>query len=108
MTLPPKAPTRSLMFTKPWPLWAPLSSVEAGAVVGDLEHERAFHLAQRDRHRRALAGVLARVLHRLEAAEVDGRLDLLRVAADALGLDRRRQRGAAGGGARARRGARGP
>ena len=37
---------------------------------------------------RAVARVLARVLQRLEAAEVDGGLDLLRVAADVLGLDR--------------------
>ncbi len=55
--------------------------------------------ATRDRHRRPLAGVLARVLQRLEAAEVHGRLHLLRVAADTVGLDAGRQRGAAGRGA---------
>ena len=49
--------------------------------------------------RGAVARVLARVLQRLEAAEVDRGLDLLRVPADLLGLDRRGQRGAVAGGA---------
>ena len=80
--MPPKAPTRSAMFTKPWPRCAPARQVEAGAVVGDLEQQRALVLADGHRDRRALARVLARVLQRLEAAEVDRGLDLLRVAAD--------------------------
>jgi DNA-binding CsgD family transcriptional regulator len=49
--------------------------VEAGAVVVDAQ-ESAVAVVHVDRHGRPLAGVLGRVLHRLDAAEVDGRLDL--------------------------------
>ena len=40
--------------------------------------------------------MLARVLHGLHATEVDGRLDIGRVAGDALGLDEGGQRGPSG------------
>ena len=57
--------------------------VEAGAVVGDDEQQRALVLADVDRRVRAVARVLAGVLERLEAAEVHRRLDRLVVAPDA-------------------------
>ena len=51
------------------------------------------------RNRRAVAGVLAGVLHRLEAAEVRGGLGLFRVSAGKVDLDRTRQRQPRRGGA---------
>ena len=63
--------------------------VEAGAVVGDLEEQRAFFLVDGDPRLGALAGVLRRVLERFEAAEVDGRLDRGGVATDVVGDDAR-------------------
>ena len=71
---------------------APLSRIEAGAGVGDLEHSAPSTSRSVTIAVGAVAGVLARVLERLEAAEVHGGLDLLRVAADVLRLHRRGQR----------------
>ena len=50
--------------------------VEAGAVVGDLEAQRSLSSHTRATVRGGLARVLRRVLERLQAAEVDRRLDL--------------------------------
>src|SRR2546421_486734 len=57
-----------------------LARVEAFPVVDDLEHQAAFLFAEADRHARSLTRVLAGVLERLEAAEVDGGLDILGIA----------------------------
>ena len=78
--------------------------LEAGAVVDDRERQRAVALGHRDADRGAVAGVLAGVLHRLEHAEVDRRLHVGRVPADAGRVERRRQRrpAAAAGSASAR------
>ena len=90
--LPLMAPSRSPMLTNPWPSTptaarskpAPSSATSKQSVPSS---SQTWTLSGR-----AVAGVLGRVLHRLEAAEVDRRLDVLVVAADAVGLDRRGQR----------------
>ena len=70
------APTRSPMFTNPAPLpFAPVD-VEPGPVVGHLEEQGAGLLPHPHGRTGVGAGVLAGVLQRLQAAEVDSRLDL--------------------------------
>ena len=82
LSWPPTEPMRSCMLTKPWPRRR-RGGVEAGAVVGDLDSTSGSSVAGHpERDGGAVAGVLAGVLHRLEAAEVDRRLDLAGVAAD--------------------------
>ena len=88
-TVPPIAPSRSAMLTNPWPalrrrgIEPGPSSATVNSKPPDSSHRRDLDVRVRR--------VLGRVLQRLEAAEVDGRLDLGRVAADPLGhdLDRR-------------------
>jgi hypothetical protein len=57
--------------------------IEPCAVVLDAEAHAPVVLAEADRGGGSGAGVLGRILKTLEAAEVDGRLDRLRVAARA-------------------------
>ncbi len=76
--------------------WRPLpragrGGVEADAVVPHLEDEAAVAGGQPDGGSARL-GVLRDVLERLETAEVHGRLDVLPVAPDPVGLDRDRDR----------------
>ena len=76
---------------------APGREVEAGAVIGDLEAKgRRRRRAHANRHGRAVAGVLRGVLQRFEAAEVDRRLDVGRIATEPLCLDAGRNRRAEG------------
>ena len=70
------------------------AAVEPSAVVGDLERERSPLRAARSR--RSRARVLRDVLQRLQAAEVHGGLDLLRVPAEPARVDRDRDRRLAG------------
>ena len=79
---PPIAPTRSAMLTKPWPRTALLVASKPAPLSATSKHSSPVALLDRDRDARAFARVLARVLQRLEAAEVDRRLDVGRVAAD--------------------------
>jgi FtsX-like permease family len=73
------------------------SRVEAGAVVAHAEQQAAGLFPQPDLDLRA-AGVLGRVLQRLQAAEVHGGLDLKAVPAEARrGHGDRQGRAAAGG-----------
>jgi hypothetical protein len=66
------------------------AEIEAGAVVGDLEPEVCVAVApEADFGLGVRSGVLGDVLKTLEAAEVDGDLDVLRVSADAGSADRR-------------------
>ena len=74
------------MFTKPWPSSATDGSNPAPSSATVKSRWRSS-LGDRHRDARALAGVLARVLHRLEAAEVDRGLGLGRVALDSFGGD---------------------
>jgi hypothetical protein len=62
------------MLTYPWPPCA--RGVEARAVVGDREQQAARLLPEPDVDL-GFRGVLGGVLQCLQAAEVDGRLDLL-------------------------------
>src|SRR5437867_2123910 len=62
--------------------------VEAGTVVLYLEAELATGFGEADRDR-CIGGVLGGVLQRLWATEVDGRLDLGRVAACSVGAEAR-------------------
>src|SRR4029453_7291514 len=62
--------------------------IKPPAVVGDLELEPAVPFPQPDDRGRRIR-VLRDVLERLERTEVHGRLDLPRVAADPVGIDRR-------------------
>ena len=77
-TVPPMAPTRSAMLTKPWPCRRDTTAVSKPATV--VGHRRtAAHPTPpiRAPSTGAVARcVLGRVLQRLETAEVDGRLDL--------------------------------
>ena len=67
-----------------------LGRIEAAAVVGHREAQRMVSLG--DRHGgRGRGGVLRDVLHRLEAREVHGRFDILRVPGDRVGADLDRQ-----------------
>ena len=72
---PPNAPSRSRMLTKPWPVSAPPAS-NPGPSSATSKRELVVGLADGDRQVGVVAGVLARVLHGLEAAEVDGGLGL--------------------------------
>ena len=64
--------------------------IEATAVVGHREAQRMVSLG--DRHgRRGRRGVFRDVLHRLEAREIDGRFDILRIPGDRVGVDLDRQ-----------------
>src|SRR6266480_1147935 len=60
--------------------------VEAGAVVGDAEHHLSLVLGQADPYRRSWR-MPGGVLQRLHAAEVDGRFEVRRIAADTDGVD---------------------
>jgi hypothetical protein len=66
--------------------------VEAGAVVAHLEPQRAGTVPDGHAHPCPVACVLAGVLHGLEAAEVDGGLQIGVMAAHPGGLDRGGQR----------------
>ncbi len=68
--------------------------VEAAAVVGDLHAELVAVLVEAHHGSRGL-GVLLDVLEGLEDAEVEGRLGVLRIAANAVGLDGHGQGGLA-------------
>ena len=92
VTVPPKAPRRSVMLTNPWPSPEADCGVEAGTVVADLEAENPVGLPDSDRDRRRLTGVLAGVLQCFQHAEVHGRLHVGAVAADARRFDRGRRR----------------
>ena len=75
--------------------------VEATTVVGERRapggHAVAVRPAfERDGHRRVLAGVLGRVLQCLQAAEVDGGLDVLGEPPDVPGGDDRHRQGGRG------------
>ena len=83
---PPIAPSRSAMFTKPWPFTARCVASKPAPLSATSKHELVRLLGDGDREARALARVLAGVLHRLEAAEVDRGLDVGRVATD-VGYD---------------------
>ena len=61
--------------------------VEAGPVVPDLEAHVARVLPDLDRDARVRWAVLGCVLERFERREVDGRLDVLRIALEASDLD---------------------
>ena len=65
--------------------------VAADSVVFDLEVELVLVLPHAYHGTDVRAGVLADILERFQAAEVDGRLDLLRIAADRRGLELRRR-----------------
>ena len=97
---PPMASMRSCMLRSPRPSWSlgvnpgpssRISKLQAGACLAELDPDAG-----------GAVGVLDRVLQRLDAGEVDGALDLDRVARDA---DARR-RGRASGPARRRSAAR--
>ena len=81
------------MLTKPWPA----GRRRRRRSPGRRRRPRSAAAAPSSSHTRTvtwrLGRVLGRVLQRLEAAEVDGRLDLGRVAADAVGVDARRRAG---------------
>src|SRR5207247_7307551 len=64
--------------------------IESATVVVHLEAELAAPVRDADRGR-ARPGVLRNVVERLERAEVDRRLDLLREPADRVGFDRDRE-----------------
>ena len=81
---------RSWMPARPAPRVG--SRVEAASGVVDAERQLVAFAPQADRHGGAAAGVLGRVLDGLEAAEVDGDLDLGCAAADAAGGDPDRDR----------------
>ena len=68
-------------------------SREAGAIVGDRELQDIADAGQADGRGRG-AGVLGHVLQRLERAEVDGALGVLRVPADLVRLECDRHRAA--------------
>src|SRR4029453_18400631 len=65
-------------------------AVESTAVVADREHELLVVLEQAHRDLARLR-VLGGVLQGLECAEVDGRLELPRIATDLVGLDAHRK-----------------
>ena len=88
---PPSASSRSAMLVRPEPL-AVVADVEAAAVVADAE-VRASPSRSREPHRGARRlRVLLHVLQRLEHREVHRRLDVLRVAAEAVGVHGHRDR----------------
>ena len=91
-TVPPIAPSRSAMLMNPWPPPRP-RGVEARSVVADREQQPPGLLPDPHRHPR-LRCVLGGVLQRLQAAEVDRRLDLGRVPPDAVGAHGDGQRAA--------------
>ena len=68
--------------------------IESGSVVSDGELEASAGAGEAD-VRPGGVGVLGDVLQGLERAEVHGRLDVLRVALNAVGLNRDRHRGLA-------------
>ena len=51
-------------------------TIKPRTVIRDLEYERVLLLVEPDRCSGALTRMLTRVLERLKAAEIDGRLDL--------------------------------
>ena len=75
VSVPPTAPRRSRMFTNPWPAPA-TDGVEARARVRNAEVQVLVVARDRHRDRGPFTGVLACVLHRLQAAEVDRGLGL--------------------------------
>jgi hypothetical protein len=76
---------RSLILVRPGSR-PPAGRVEAGSVVGDLEEQPSLLLPDLDRDACAVC-VLGSVLKRLEAAEIDGCLDLGRIPTEHVGLD---------------------
>ena len=91
-SVPPTAPRRSRMLTKPWPVRGDESASNPAPSSTHLEVRGASSSSTpRTIDLGVVAGVLAGVLHRLEAAEVHGRLDLRGVAATSVGVDRRQR-----------------
>ena len=84
VTSPSRAPSRSAMPCSPVPYPFAAGSKPC-AVVGDREPQLAVRPLEGDRGRRRVR-VLRHVLEGLERGEVDGRLDLLRQALDAIGV----------------------
>ena len=74
MTVPPTAPRRSAIPTRPEPWPGPVAGDETGPVVDHREPQLAVDQRQLDVDQ-GLRRVLGGVLQRLEAGEVDGGLD---------------------------------
>ena len=90
---PPSASKRSVRFVSPAPF---LTVARSKPAPSSWTMKWSVSSSARSRTTaRVAAGVLLDVLHRLEAAEVDRRFHVLRIALDVLGLDGDRDRGLA-------------
>ena len=90
--LPRSAHTRNPTHVGEARAEAAAAGLEPAAVVGDVEGQAPAPLPDPQDERGPVPGVLAGVLDGFQAAEVDRRLDLRRVAAERGGLHRDRQR----------------